>query len=181
MTFTRDTDQASGTPACAGFRAARTASKKLAAVIILKSGVQIRAEVESLSVDTGPDGQVTGVRTTTNGTADSQLAFLDHREIAAITAEFTPDPMYQDAAVPAVICKKCDRTRHRPQSNKQCASGTCQHTCEPSELETCKHAWTVRYSENSRQRERSFVSLDDAKQFRLELLAAQKHPPRART
>jgi integrase len=61
------------------------------------------------------------------------------------------------------IIKKCDLSRHTPASNKSCAArdrgdakGRCQHTCLPSELERCAHAWTVVYSVNSRQREESF-------------------------
>ena len=36
----------------------------------------------------------------------------------------------QNALVQATIFKKCDRTNHKPDSNKLCAGGTCQHTCE---------------------------------------------------
>jgi integrase len=61
------------------------------------------------------------------------------------------------------IIKKCDLGRHNPVGNKSCAArdrgdakGRCQHTCLPSELERCAHAWTVVYSVNSRQREESF-------------------------
>ena len=32
------------------------------------------------------------------------------------------------------IFKKCDRSNHRPDSNKGCASATCQHTCDPGAL-----------------------------------------------
>ena len=32
------------------------------------------------------------------------------------------------ASIKAVIVKKCDRALHRPETNKGCASGTCQHT-----------------------------------------------------
>jgi hypothetical protein len=28
----------------------------------------------------------------------------------------------------ATVLKKCDRTYHRPETNKQCADGTCQRT-----------------------------------------------------
>ena len=55
--------------------------------------------------------------------------------------------------IQATILKKCDRSNHKPQTNKACASGSCQHTCEPYEIEQCAHKWTVRYSVNSRQRE----------------------------
>ena len=62
----------------------------------------------------------------------------------------------------ATILKKCDRTYHRPETNKQCASGTCQHTCEPSGIERCRHAWTVRYNVNGVQRDKSFKDEMDA-------------------
>ena len=32
--------------------------------------------------------------------------------------------------VQATIFKKCDRSYHKPGTNKGCAAGTCQHTCE---------------------------------------------------
>jgi hypothetical protein len=41
------------------------------------------------------------------------------------------------------IFKKCDRSNHRPDSNKGCASSTCQHTCDSPDR--CPHAWTLRY------------------------------------
>ena len=52
------------------------------------------------------------------------------------------------------IFKKCDRKSHKPNSNKRCADGACQHTCDNPEK--CPHAWTVRYSVNGKQREASF-------------------------
>lgn len=55
-----------------------------------------------------------------------------------------------------VIFKKCDTSTHRPQTVKQCAAGTCQHTCKPDTIEKCKHAWTLRYWVNGRQAEKSF-------------------------
>ena len=42
------------------------------------------------------------------------------------------------------IFKKCDRANHRPDSNKGCASSTCQHTC--GSPERCHHARTLRCS-----------------------------------
>jgi Phage integrase family len=64
----------------------------------------------------------------------------------------------------ATIFKKCDRTYHRPQTNKQCAGGTCQHTCEASGIDRCRHAWTVRYNVNGVQRDKSFRDeMDDRK------------------
>lgn len=61
------------------------------------------------------------------------------------------------------IFKKCDRSAHRPASRRQCADGTCQHTCEPSQIERCPHAWTLRYSANGRQTEESFKDDMDAR------------------
>jgi hypothetical protein len=50
------------------------------------------------------------------------------------------------------IFKKCDRSNHRPDSNKGCASSTCQHTCDTPER--CQHAWTLRYWVNGNSRDR---------------------------
>ena len=75
----------------------------------------------------------------------------------------------QNALVQATIFKKCDRDGHRPETNKGCAAGTCQHTCEPSQVENCPHKWTVRYSAHSRQREQSFGTLTEAQTFQLTL------------
>src|ERR1700761_3665770 len=55
-----------------------------------------------------------------------------------------------------VIFKKCDLSNHRPETVNQCSSGTCQHTCPPDTIEKCKHAWTLRYWVNGKQREKSF-------------------------
>ena len=63
----------------------------------------------------------------------------------------------------ATIFKKCDRTYHRPQTNKQCAGGTCQHTCQAPEIDRCRHAWTVRYTVNGVQRDKSFKDEMDAR------------------
>ncbi|HEX4831150.1 MAG TPA: hypothetical protein VH478_08675, partial [Trebonia sp.] len=62
------------------------------------------------------------------------------------------------------ILKKCDRSNHHPDDSKACGArergeqrGACQHTCEPSEIDTCRHAWTYRYSvPGGKQREESF-------------------------
>lgn len=59
-----------------------------------------------------------------------------------------------------VILKKCDRRHHKPDSNRACAAGTCQHTC--GQPERCPHAWTLRYSAGGRQRELSFKDDIDA-------------------
>src|SRR5580658_10828745 len=75
----------------------------------------------------------------------------------------------QNTLVQATIFKKCDRTYHKPDSNKGCASGTCQHTCEARQVPACAHKWTVRYSVNSRQREQSFGTLTEAQTFQLTL------------
>ena len=55
-----------------------------------------------------------------------------------------------------VIFKKCDMSNHRPETVKQCAAGTCQHTCKPDTIEKCTHAWTLRYWVNGKQLEKSF-------------------------
>jgi hypothetical protein len=47
------------------------------------------------------------------------------------------------------IFKKCDRSNHRPDSNKSCASSTCQHTCDTPERG--QHARTLRYWVNGKQ------------------------------
>ena len=41
------------------------------------------------------------------------------------------------------IFKKCDRSNHRPDSNKGCASSICQHTCDS--LKRGQHVQTLRY------------------------------------
>ena len=55
-----------------------------------------------------------------------------------------------------VIFKKCDMSNHRPETVKQCAAGTCQHTRKPDTIEKCKHSWTLRYWVNGKQLETSF-------------------------
>jgi hypothetical protein len=62
----------------------------------------------------------------------------------------------------ATIFKKCSMELHRPESNKGCAGGTCQHTCEAISTERCPHKWTVRYVVNGVQREKSFADEMDA-------------------
>jgi len=62
----------------------------------------------------------------------------------------------------ATVFKKCSLDLHRPESNKGCAGGTCQHTCEASGVERCPHKWTVRYVVNGVQREKSFADEMDA-------------------
>jgi hypothetical protein len=52
------------------------------------------------------------------------------------------------------VFKKCDLASHKPEGNSRCAAGTCQHTC--SKPERCQHAWTLRYSVNGKQVEKSF-------------------------
>jgi len=71
--------------------------------------------------------------------------------------------------IQATILKKCDRAIHRPQTRKACAAGSCQHTCEPWQVQDCPHKWTVRYSVNSRQREASFATLTEAQVFQADL------------
>jgi hypothetical protein len=72
------------------------------------------------------------------------------------------------------IVKKCDRSYHKPGSNKGCAAETCQHTCEPGQVAGCAHKWTVRYSVASRQREQSFTTLDEAQTFQLTLSTGKR-------
>jgi hypothetical protein len=55
-----------------------------------------------------------------------------------------------------VIFEKRDMSNHRPETVKQCVSGTCQHTCPAGDVEKCKHAWTLRYWVNGKQLEKSF-------------------------
>jgi hypothetical protein len=62
----------------------------------------------------------------------------------------------------ATILKKCSREFHRLGTNKQCAGGTCQHTCDPDQVARCRHAWTVRYTVNGVQRDKSFRDEIDA-------------------
>ena len=76
--------------------------------------------------------------------------------------------------VQATILKKCDRTWHKPGSNRGCAAGSCQHTCEAWQVSDCPHKWTVRYSVNSRQREQSFGTLDEAQTFQLTLSTGKR-------
>ena len=52
-----------------------------------------------------------------------------------------------------VIFKKCDLSNHKPDINKNCAAGTCQHTCDKPDR--CAHAWTLRSWGNGAQREKS--------------------------
>ncbi len=86
----------------------------------------------------------------------------------------------QNALVQATIFKKCDRANHKPDSNKACAGGTCQHTCEAPYVPDCAHKWTVRYSVSSRQREQSFKTLTEALTFQLTLSTGkQTHHPGA--
>jgi hypothetical protein len=51
-----------------------------------------------------------------------------------------------NALVQATVFKKCDRSYHRPDSNKGCAAGTCQHTGERAQVSDRPHQWTARYS-----------------------------------
>lgn len=78
-------------------------------------------------------------------------------------------PAEANGIIQATIFKKCDRAGHKPASNKACAAGTCQHTCEPGQVGQCSHKWTVRYSVNSRQREASFATLTEARVFQGDL------------
>src|ERR1700761_9587534 len=80
----------------------------------------------------------------------------------------------KNTLVQATIFKKCDRTYHKPDTNKGCAAGTCQHTCEAAHDSDCAHKWTVRYSVNSRQREQSFGTLTEAQTFQLTLSTGKR-------
>jgi hypothetical protein len=46
------------------------------------------------------------------------------------------------------LSKKCGRSNHRPDSNKGCASSTCQHTCDNPER--CDDARALRSEGNSK-------------------------------
>jgi hypothetical protein len=70
------------------------------------------------------------------------------------------------------IFKKCDMSNHRPETVKRCASATCQHTCDNPEK--CSHAWTVRYSANGRQGERSFKDKVNASTGRVDYGSGRK-------
>jgi hypothetical protein len=87
----------------------------------------------------------------------------------------------------ATVFKKCSREFHRPETNKLCAGGSCQHTCEPPATERCRHAWTVRYNVNGVQRDKSFkdeidvrkrvqygTGLKKAQDFQLELTRGKR-------
>jgi len=70
------------------------------------------------------------------------------------------------------IFKKCDRSNHRPDSNKRCASSECQHTCDsPSR---CPHAWTLRYWVNGKQVEKSFRDKQNASTGRMDYGSGRK-------
>jgi integrase len=58
--------------------------------------------------------------------------------------------------IEGTIFKKCDRAFHRPDSNRNCKAGTCQHTCQSDATGQCTHAWTLRYMSEGKQRELSF-------------------------
>jgi hypothetical protein len=44
---------------------------------------------------------------------------------------------------------------HKPNTNKRCAAGACQHAC--NDILRCAHKWTLRYSANGKQSEKSFA------------------------
>ena len=77
-------------------------------------------------------------------------------DIAGQRRERTPLPDLRVVAVrlQGTIFKKCDMSAHKPESNKACAAGTCQHACAAPDK--CPHAWTLRYSVNGRQKKTSF-------------------------
>ena len=70
------------------------------------------------------------------------------------------------------IFKKCDRSNHKPETNKSCAAGTCQHTC--GKPERCPHAWTLRYTLNGKQLEKSFRDTTNASTGRVNYGSGKK-------
>jgi hypothetical protein len=72
------------------------------------------------------------------------------------------------------IFKKCDRALHRPESRKACANDICQHTCDPDAVETCRHAWTVRYSVAGKLSEKSFRDEIDPRTKRVKTGSGKK-------
>jgi integrase len=59
-----------------------------------------------------------------------------------------------NGALEGKVIKKCSVQWHKPATNQGCKAGTCQHTC--TAIEKCPHAWTLRYSVNGRQAEKSY-------------------------
>jgi hypothetical protein len=80
--------------------------------------------------------------------------------------------------VQATIFKKCSTEYHRPDTNKACIAGTCQHTCAPSQVERCAHKWTLRYSANGTQREKSYATLKLAQDAQLKLHTTKREQGR---
>lgn len=70
------------------------------------------------------------------------------------------------------VFKKCDRSNHKPETNKSCAVGTCQHTCDKPER--CPHAWTLRYTLNGKQLEKSFKDTTNASTGRVNYGSGKK-------
>jgi integrase len=70
------------------------------------------------------------------------------------------------------IFKKCDMAGHKPNSNKGCAAGTCQHTC--ADIVRCPHKWTLRYSANGKQSEKSFADKINPNTGRVDYGSGQK-------
>jgi hypothetical protein len=83
-----------------------------------------------------------------------------------------------DVTPQGTIFKKCDMSRHNPEVNKACASDTCQHTCAPGDVATCRHKWTVRYDANGKSPEKSFATLGLAQDFQLKLTAQKREQGR---
>ncbi len=71
------------------------------------------------------------------------------------------------SATEGTIFKKCDMKAHRPESNRACRAGTCQHTC--ARPDRCSHAWTLRYLSDGKQRERSYSTKKLAEEAQLQM------------
>jgi hypothetical protein len=61
---------------------------------------------------------------------------------------------------------------HKPESNKACVAGTCQHTCK--DIMRCAHKWTLRYSANGKQSEKSFADKMNRSTGRVEYGSGKK-------
>src|SRR5580693_942335 len=67
-----------------------------------------------------------------------------------------------------VIFRKCDMSNHRPETVKQCVSGTCQHTCPEDDVENATTPGRcVTGTTASSLRSRSWTRYATARQLRL--------------
>lgn len=78
-------------PGREGFSARRNDRERLIMVITLKSGQQLRVGITSVSVGTVVSEGGLEFCSEPDPTSDSHLAWVDVREIAAITAEYVPE------------------------------------------------------------------------------------------